>query len=183
MLEVALATHRIAAGAPSLLPTHPQYGALRTRCRSPSRRTRPSLTAFGSTWTAGAGCRATWQNILSSTSPPSTPLWSRMRDALETPRHRRAIERRRRHSSTDGDGGDPPPGGKCRRASQGSRGQAGYVSLRQGRQDPALRQPPGRATLSVQLKFVMYNPYNIYLHAPTRAAGSTARSGRCPTAA
>ena len=55
----ALAQHRITAALHGLLPTHPQYAALRRRWRSRRRPKRPRSTASASTWTAGAGCRAT----------------------------------------------------------------------------------------------------------------------------
>ena len=59
----------------------------------------PSATGSGSTWTAGAGCRATSAtNISSSTSPDSTRRWSRTASIAGSTRRLRARPRRRPRS-------------------------------------------------------------------------------------
>ena len=80
LLEAALVTNRIPEVLNGLLPTHPQYGALQDGAvdRSADRSRRRS-TRSGSTWTAGAGCRATLaRNISSSTCRRSMRRWSKM---------------------------------------------------------------------------------------------------------
>ena len=95
-----LRTHSIAAALNGLLPTHPQYAALKAALEmTPGDARPPSATASGSTWTAGAGCRASSAtNISSSTCPASTRPWSRTASTAGSSGRSPARPRRRRRS-------------------------------------------------------------------------------------
>ena len=135
----ALATAPDCAGRSSrCLPTHPQYGALKNALSiSQAGRYRAASTASGSTWTAGAGCRATLAtNISSSTSRLSRDAGRKWRDPLEAPRDRRRDQDADPAIDVDGHRRNPQPVvGSADQHHKGSRGQAGLCRAQgQGRQ-------------------------------------------------
>ena len=137
-----------AAALDGLLPTHPQYAALKAALAvTPASRHGRSATASGSTWTAGAGCRATSaRSTSSSTCRASTRRWSRTAStAGSSGRSPASCRPRRRSSSATRDRRDPQSVvGSAQEHREGSRGQEG---LRPGqgrrRQDPALAPAAG----------------------------------------
>jgi murein L,D-transpeptidase YcbB/YkuD len=168
MLLAALATHRVPAVLNTLLPTHPQYGALknalaladksdtaklnRIRLNMDRWRWLPrdlgdkyiivNVPAFYATLVEKGVTRWKQRAIAGATKTP-TPQLSAMATGVilnpwwEVPK---SIEPE-------------------------VRGKAGYVSVK-GKDGKVQRwrQPPGPTNALGQLKFVMYNEQNIYLH-------------------
>jgi len=168
MLEVALATHRIAPVLQSLVPTHPQYGALKTalsiakpsdtalinRIRLNMDRWRwlprdlgqkyiiVNVPAFHATLVENGVTRWKHRAIAGAIKTPTPQLNVMATGVILNPWW------------------EVPPS-----ITKEVAGKAGYVALK-GKDGKVQRwrQPPGPSNALGQLKFVMYNPYNIYLH-------------------
>jgi len=168
MLEVALVTHRIAPVLQSLLPTHPQYGALKTalsiakpddtalrnRIRLNMDRWRwlprdlgekyiiVNVPAFHATLVENGVTRWKHRAIAGAMKTPTPQLSALATGVILNPWW------------------EVPPS-----ITKEVAGKPGYVALK-GKDGKVQRwrQPPGPSNALGQLKFVMYNPYNIYLH-------------------
>ena len=168
LLEAALATHRVAPILQSLLPTHPQYGALKTalsiakpgdaalrnRIRLNMDRWRwlprelgdkyiiVNIPAFYATLVENGVTRWKHRAIAGAIKTPTPQLNVMATGVILNPWW------------------EVPPS-----ISKEVAGKPGYVALKG--KDGKLqrwRQPPGPNNALGQLKFVMYNQYNIYLH-------------------
>ena len=138
------------------------------RSRSRPRPRRRSSTASASTWTAGAGCRATSGRSISSSTCPSfhatlvengVTRWKRkaIAGAIKTPTPQLSVM---------ATGVILNPSWEVPKSIWHEvAGKPGYVTIKD-KNGKFVRwsQPPGPSNALGQLKFVMYNPYNIYLH-------------------
>jgi murein L,D-transpeptidase YcbB/YkuD len=168
MLEAALATHRVPAVLQTLLPTHPQYASLknalalsdkadtakinRIRLNMDRWRWLPrelgekyiivNVPAFYATLVENGTTRWKHRAIAGATKTP-TPQLSAMATGVQL-----------------NPWWEVPPS-----ISKEVAGKAGFVAVKgEGGKVQRWRQPPGPANALGQLKFVMYNPHNIYLH-------------------
>jgi murein L,D-transpeptidase YcbB/YkuD len=168
MLEVALATHRIAPVLQTLLPTHPQYGALKTaltvakptdtalvnRIKLNMDRWRwlprdlgqkyiiVNVPAFHATLVENGVTRWKHRAIAGAIKTPTPQLNVMATGVILNPWW------------------EVPPS-----ITKEVAGKPGYVALKgEDGKVKRWRQPPGPNNALGQLKFVMYNPYNIYLH-------------------
>jgi murein L,D-transpeptidase YcbB/YkuD len=179
MLEAALITNRIPEVLNTLLPTHPQYGALRTALSVTPGTRRNRSTRSGSTWTVGVGCRASGPKYIIVNVPSYyatlvedgvTRFKTRaVAGAIKTPTPQL-------NATAVGVILNPwwevPPS-----ISKEVAGKAGFVALKgKDGKIQRWRQPPGPTNALGQLKFVMYNEQNIYLHDTNAKAASIARS-------
>ena len=151
------------------LPTHPQYGALKTALIDrQAERHGAASTASGSTWTAGAGCRATLATKYIIVNVPAFHA-TLVENGVTRWKHRAiagAIKTPTPQLNVMATGvilnpwWEVPPS-----ITKEVAGKPGYVALK-GKDGKVQRwrQPPGPNNALGQLKFVMYNPYNIYLH-------------------
>jgi len=168
LLEAALVTNRIPEALGGLLPTHPQYGSLRTalqvtppteidkvnRIRLNMDRWRwlprelgqkyiiVNVPAFHATLVENGVTRWKHRAIAGAIKTPTPQLNVMATGVILNPWW------------------EVPPS-----ISKEVAGKPGYVALKG--KDGKLqrwRQPPGPSNALGQLKFVMYNPYNIYLH-------------------
>jgi len=168
LLEAALITNRIPEVLDGLLPTHPQYGALRTALSITPRtdvrkinkirlnmdrwRWLPrdlgqkyiivNVPAFHATLVENGVTRWKHRAIAGAIKTPTPQLSVLATGVILNPWW------------------EVPPS-----ISKEVAGKPGYVALKG--KDGKLqrwRQPPGPSNALGQLKFVMYNPYNIYLH-------------------
>jgi len=168
LLEAALVTNRIPEVLNSLLPTHPQYGALRTALSiAPRTDTKKinkirlnmdrwrwlpkdlgqkyiivNVPAFHATLVENGVTRWKHRAIAGAIKTPTPQLSVMATGVILNPWW------------------EVPPS-----ISKEVAGKPGYVSVK-GKDGKAQRwrQPPGPSNALGQLKFVMYNPYNIYLH-------------------
>jgi len=168
LLEAALVTNRIPEVLSSLLPSHPQYGALRTalsiaaptdakkvnkiRLNMDRWRWLPrelgdkyiivNVPAFHATLVENGVTRWKHRAIAGAIKTPTPQLSVMATGVILNPWW------------------EVPPS-----ISKEVAGKAGYVSVK-GKDGKVQRwrQPPGPSNALGQLKFVMYNPYNIYLH-------------------
>ena len=178
MLEAALATRRVPAVLQTLLPTHPQYASLknalakadkadtakidRIRLNMDRWRWLPrdlgeryiivNVPAFHATLVENGVTRWKQRAIAGATKTPTPQLSAMATGVMLNPWW------------------EVPPS-----ISREVAGKAGYVAVK-GKDGKVQRwrQPPGPANALGQLKFVMYNPHNIYLHdtnARSRFAG------------
>jgi murein L,D-transpeptidase YcbB/YkuD len=178
MLEAALATRRVPAVLQTLLPTHPQYASLknalakadkadsakinRIRLNMDRWRWLPrdlgeryiivNVPAFHATLVENGVTRWKQRAIAGATKTPTPQLSAMATGVILNPWW------------------EVPPS-----ISREVAGKAGYVAVK-GKDGKVQRwrQPPGPANALGQLKFVMYNPHNIYLHdtnARSRFAG------------
>jgi len=178
MLEAALATHRVPAVLNTLLPTHPQYAALknalaladkadtakinRIKLNMDRWRWLPrdlgskyiivNVPAFHATLVENGVTRWKQRAIAGATKTPTPQLSAMATGVMLNPWW------------------EVPPS-----ITKEVAGKPGYVAVR-GKDGKVQRwrQPPGPANALGQLKFVMYNPQNIYLHdtnARSRFAG------------
>ena len=167
MLEVALATHRIAPVLQSLLPSHPQYGALKTalsiakptdtalvnRIKLNMDRWRwlprdlgekyiiVNVPAFHATLVENGVTRWKHKAIAGATKTPTPQLSVLATGVILNPSW------------------EVPPS-----ITREVVGKPGYVPVRKDGKIIRWSQPPGPSNALGQLKFVMYNPHNIYLH-------------------
>ena len=167
MLEAALATHRVAAVLQSLHPTHTQYGFLRqalamtdkadtakiNRIRLNMDRWRwlprdlgnkyiiVNVPAFHATLVENGTTRWKQKAIAGAITTPTPQLSVMAVGVMLNPWW------------------EVPPS-----ISKEVAGKPGYVALKKDGKLLRWRQPPGPANALGQLKFVMYNPQNIYLH-------------------
>ena len=168
LLEAALATHRVAPILQSLLPTHPQYGALKTalsiakpgddalrnRIRLNMDRWRwlprdlgqkyiiVNVPAFHATLVENGVTRWKHRAIAGAIKTPTPQLNVLATGVILNPWW------------------EVPAS-----ISKEVAGKPGYVALRgKDGKIQRWRQPPGPSNALGQMKFVMYNPYNIYLH-------------------
>jgi len=168
LLEAALVTNRLPEALNGLLPTHPQYGSLRTalqvtppteidkvnRIRLNMDRWRwlprdlgqkyiiVNVPAFHATLVENGVTRWKHRAIAGAIKTPTPQLNVMATGVILNPWW------------------EVPPS-----ISKEVAGKPGYVALKG--KDGKLqrwRQPPGPNNALGQLKFVMYNPYNIYLH-------------------
>jgi murein L,D-transpeptidase YcbB/YkuD len=168
LLEQALATRSLAATLDGLLPTHPQYGALRyalevtpkaetsklNRIRLNMDRWRwlprdlgqkyiiVNVPAFHATLVENGVTRWKQRAIAGAIKTPTPQLSVMATGVILNPSW------------------EVPPS-----ISKEVAGKPGYVAIK-GKDGKFVRwsQPPGPANALGQLKFVMYNPHNIYLH-------------------
>ncbi len=168
LLEAALVTNRIPEALNGLLPSHPQYGALRTalsvaprtdadkinkirlnmdRWRWLPRDLGPkyiivNVPAFHATLVENGVTRWKHRAIAGAIKTPTPQLSVMATGVILNPWW------------------EVPPS-----ISNEVAGKPGYVSVK-GKDGKVQRwrQPPGPSNALGQLKFVMYNPYNIYLH-------------------
>ena len=178
MLEAALATRRVPAVLQTLLPTHPQYASLknalakadkadtakvnRIRLNMDRWRWLPrdlgeryiivNVPAFHATLVENGVTRWKQRAIAGATKTPTPQLSAMATGVMLNPWW------------------EVPPS-----ISREVAGKPGYVAVK-GKDGKVQRwrQPPGPANALGQLKFVMYNPHNIYLHdtnARSRFAG------------
>ena len=168
LLEQALSTHRIAETLNDLLPTHPQYGALRyalevtpkaetsklNRIRLNMDRWRwlprdlgqkyiiVNVPAFHATLVENGVTRWKQRAIAGAIKTPTPQLSVMATGVILNPSW------------------EVPPS-----IAKEVAGKPGYVAIK-GKDGKFVRwsQPPGPANALGQLKFVMYNPQNIYLH-------------------
>ena len=178
MLDAALATHRVPAVLQTLLPTHPQYASLKNalaladkadtakinrirlnmdRWRWLPRELGPkyiivNVPAFYATLVENGVTRWKHRAIAGATKTPTPQLSTMATGVMLNPWW------------------EVPPS-----ISKEVAGKPGYVAVK-GKDGKVQRwrQPPGPANALGQLKFVMYNPHNIYLHdtnARSRFAG------------
>jgi L,D-transpeptidase YcbB len=168
MLEVALATHRIVPVLQTLLPTHPQYGALKTalsvakpadtasvnRIKLNMDRWRwlprdlgqkyiiVNVPAFHATLVENGVTRWKHKAIAGAIKTPTPQLSVLATGVILNPWW------------------EVPPS-----ITKEVAYKPGYVALKgKDGKIQRWRQPPGPSNALGQLKFVMYNPYNIYLH-------------------
>jgi L,D-transpeptidase YcbB len=181
MLEAALVTHRISAILNSLLPTHPQYGFLknalavsdkadtaklnRIRLNMDRWRWLPrdlgqkyiivNVPAFHATLVENGVTRWKHRAIAGATKTPTPQLSVMATGVILNPWW------------------EVPPS-----ITKEVAGKPGYVALK-GKDGKVQRwrQPPGPSNALGQLKFVMYNPYNIYLHDTNARSRFNATSG------
>ena len=178
MLDAALATHRVPAVLQTLLPAHPQYASLknalamadkadtaklnRIRLNMDRWRWLPrelgqkyiivNVPAFYATLVENGVTRWKHKAIAGATKTPTPQLSAMATGVMLNPWW------------------EVPPS-----ISKEVAGKPGYVAVK-GKDGKVQRwrQPPGPANALGQLKFVMYNPQNIYLHdtnARSRFAG------------
>jgi murein L,D-transpeptidase YcbB/YkuD len=178
MLEAALATRRVPAVLQTLLPTHPQYASLknalakadkadsakinRIRLNMDRWRWLPrdlgeryiivNVPAFHATLVENGVTRWKQRAIAGATKTPTPQLSAMATGVILNPWW------------------EVPTS-----ISREVAGKSGYVAVK-GKDGKVQRwrQPPGPANALGQLKFVMYNPHNIYLHdtnARSRFAG------------
>lgn len=168
LLEAALVTNRVPEVLNSLLPTHPQYGALRTalsiapttdaqkinkiRLNMDRWRWLPrdlgekyiivNVPAFHATLVENGVTRWKHRAIAGAIKTPTPQLSVMATGVILNPWW------------------EVPTS-----ISKEVAGKSGYVSVK-GKDGKVQRwrQPPGPSNALGQLKFVMYNPYNIYLH-------------------
>jgi murein L,D-transpeptidase YcbB/YkuD len=168
LLEVALVTNRVPEILNSLLPTHPQYGALRTALsiapRTDARKINKirlnmdrwrwlpkdlgqkyiivNVPAFHATLVENGVTRWKHRAIAGAIKTPTPQLSVMATGVILNPWW------------------EVPPS-----ITKEVAGKPGYVALK-GKDGKVQRwrQPPGPNNALGQLKFVMYNPYNIYLH-------------------
>ena len=168
LLEEALLRHRIPEALNGLLPTHPQYGALRTALGSqanadPAMRNRIRLNMDRWRWLP----RELGQKYIIVNVPSfhatlvenGATRWKQraIAGAIKTPTPQ---------LSTMATGVVLNPWWEVPTSiSREVAGKAGFVAVK-GKDGKVQRwrQPPGPANALGQLKFVMYNKYNIYLH-------------------
>ncbi|HKX92434.1 MAG TPA: L,D-transpeptidase family protein [Sphingomicrobium sp.] len=167
MLRAALAQHNIPGALRNLLPTHPQYAALKaslaaTPATDEATRDRLRLNLDRWRWLPRdlgqkyiivnvPGFHATlvengvnrWKHkaIAGATSTPTPQLSAMAEGVIVNPWW------------------EVPPS-----ITKEVAGKPGYVALKKDGKILRWRQPPGPANALGQLKFVMYNPQNIYLH-------------------
>jgi murein L,D-transpeptidase YcbB/YkuD len=168
MLEAALATNRVSAVLQTLLPTHPQYGALknaltvtdkadtakinRIRLNMDRWRWLPrdlgqkyiivNVPAFYATLVENGVTRWKQRAIAGSTKTPTPQLTAMATGVVLNPWWEVPTSINKEVA-----------------------GKAGFVAVK-GKDGKVQRwrQPPGPTNALGQMKFVMYNPYNIYLH-------------------
>jgi murein L,D-transpeptidase YcbB/YkuD len=168
MLEVALATHRIAPVLQSLLPTHPQYGALKNALIV----AKPSDTALINRIKLNMD-RWRWlpRDLGEKYIIVNVPAFhaTLVENGVTRWKHRAiagAMKTPTPQLSALATGVILNPWWEVPKSIEGEvRGKNGYVAVK-GKDGKAQRwrQPPGPSNALGQLKFVMYNPYNIYLH-------------------
>ncbi len=168
LLEAALVTNRIPEVLNSLLPTHPQYGALKTalavsspadakkinkiRLNMDRWRWLPrdlgqkyiivNVPAFHATLVENGVTRWKHKAIAGAIKTPTPQLSVMATGVILNPWW------------------EVPPS-----ITKEVAGKPGYVALKgKDGKIQRWRQPPGPSNALGQLKFVMYNPYNIYLH-------------------
>ena len=168
LLEAALVTNRIPEVLNSLLPTHPQYGALRTalsitptaevkklnkiRLNMDRWRWLPkdlgqkyiivNVPAFHATLVENGVTRWKHKAIAGAIKTPTPQLSVMATGVILNPWW------------------EVPPS-----ITREVAGKPGFVALKgKDGKIQRWRQPPGPSNALGQLKFVMYNPYNIYLH-------------------
>jgi murein L,D-transpeptidase YcbB/YkuD len=168
MLEAALATHRVPAVLQTLLPTHPQYASLknalamsdkadtakinRIRLNMDRWRWLPrelgdkyiivNVPAFYATLVENGVTRWKHRAIAGATKTPTPQLSAMATGVMLNPWW------------------EVPTS-----ISKEVAGKVGFVAVKgEGGKVQRWRQPPGPTNALGQLKFVMYNPYNIYLH-------------------
>ena len=167
LLVGALEQHRIPEALRGLLPTHPQYGALKTaltvakpgdtalvnRIKLNMDRWRwlprelgdkyiiVNVPAFHATLVENGVTRWKHRAIAGAIKTPTPQLNVMATGVILNPWW------------------EVPPS-----ISKEVAGKPGYVALKKDGKLQRWRQPPGPNNALGQLKFVMYNPYNIYLH-------------------
>ena len=168
MLEAALATHRVPAVLQTLLPTHPQYASLknalaladkadtakinRIKLNMDRWRWLPrelgdkyiivNVPAFYATLVENGVTRWKHRAIAGATKTPTPQLSAMATGVMLNPWW------------------EVPTS-----ISKEVAGKAGFVAVKGGDgKAQRWRQPPGPTNALGQLKFVMYNPQNIYLH-------------------
>jgi murein L,D-transpeptidase YcbB/YkuD len=167
LLVSALEQHRIPEALRGLLPTHPQYGALKTaltvakpsdtalvnRIKLNMDRWRwlprdlgqkyiiVNVPAFHATLVENGVTRWKHRAIAGAIKTPTPQLNVMATGVILNPWW------------------EVPPS-----ISKEVAGKPGYVALKKDGKLQRWRQPPGPNNALGQLKFVMYNPYNIYLH-------------------
>jgi murein L,D-transpeptidase YcbB/YkuD len=179
LLDQALATHSLAATLDGLLPTHPQYGALRyaleitpkaeasklNRIRLNMDRWRwlprdlgqkyiiVNVPAFHATLVENGVTRWKQRAIAGAIKTPTPQLSVMATGVILNPSW------------------EVPPS-----ISKEVAGKPGYVAIKD-KNGKFVRwsQPPGPSNALGQLKFVMYNPHNIYLHDTNARSRFTSR--------
>ena len=166
LLRSALAQHSIAASLRGLLPTHPQYAALKAALASPQSdpqaqgrirlnmdrwRWLPrdlgqkyiivNVPGFHATLVENGVNRWKHKAIAGATKTPTPQLAVMATGVMLNPWW------------------EVPPS-----ITREVAGKPGYVALKKDGKVLRWRQPPGPSNALGQLKFVMYNPQNIYLH-------------------
>jgi hypothetical protein len=184
LLRASLAQHRVGEALQGLLPTHPQYAALRKALEiTPKTETgkidRIRLNMDRWRWLPrDLGERYIIVNVPAYTA-------ALVENGVTVSRHRAvagAIKTPTPQLMATATGVILNPWWEVPKSIEPEvRGKAGYVPLKGA--DGKIqrwRQPPGPRNALGQIKFVMYNPQNIYLHDTTAKTSSTRR--RAPTA-
>ena len=180
LLEAALVTNRIPEVLNGLLPAHPQYASLRTALSVTPRtqvdkinkirlnmdrwRWLPrdlgqkyiivNVPAFHATLVENGVTRWKHRAIAGAIKTPTPQLSVMATGVILNPWW------------------EVPPS-----ISKEVAGKPGYVALKKDGKLVRWRQPPGPSNALGQLKFVMYNPYNIYLHDTNARSRFNATSG------
>jgi L,D-transpeptidase YcbB len=180
LLEAALVTNRISEVLNGLLPAHPQYASLRTALSVTPRtqidkinkirlnmdrwRWLPrdlgqkyiivNVPAFHATLVENGVTRWKHRAIAGAIKTPTPQLSVMATGVILNPWW------------------EVPPS-----ISKEVAGKPGYVALKKDGKLVRWRQPPGPSNALGQLKFVMYNPYNIYLHDTNARSRFNATSG------
>jgi len=168
LLESALIQHRVADALRGLLPTHPQYGALKNALSV----AKPGNTALINRVKLNMD-RWRWlpRDLGDKYIIVNVPAFhaTLVEDGVTRWKHRAiagAIKTPTPQLSALATGVILNPWWEVPQSiSKEVAGKPGYVALKG--KDGKLqrwRQPPGPSNALGQLKFVMYNPYNIYLH-------------------
>ena len=168
LLRTALAQHRVGEALTGLLPTHPQYLALKHALEvTPKTETakidRIRLNMDRWRWLPrNLGERYIIVNVPAYTA-------ALVEDGVTVSRHRAvsgAVKTPTPQLMANAVGVILNPWWEVPKSIEGEvRGRPGYV-LSEGK-NPHWRQPPGPRNALGQIKFVMYNPQNIYLHDTT----------------
>ena len=168
LLEAALVTNRVPEVLNSLLPTHPQYGALRTALSIAPRTDAQKINKIRLNMD-----RWRWlpRDLGDKYIIVNVPAFhaTLVENGVTRWKHRAiagAIKTPTPQLSVMATGVILNPWWEVPTSiSKEVAGKPGYVSVK-GKDGKAQRwrQPPGPSNALGQLKFVMYNPYNIYLH-------------------
>jgi murein L,D-transpeptidase YcbB/YkuD len=167
LLDAALAQHRVGDALRGLLPTHPQYGALRTALADPANAAQVNTIRLNmDRWRwlpRDLGTRYIIANVPAYTA-------TLVENGVAVSRHKAvagAIKTPTPQLSAMATGVILNPWWEVPTSiSKEVAGKKGFVAVK----DPVTgvvqrwRQPPGPANALGQMKFVMPNPYAIYLH-------------------
>lgn len=171
LLRTALQQHRVGDALRGLLPTHPQYAALKHALEVTPKAEGPKINRIRlnmDRWRwlpRDLGERYIIVNVPAYTA-------ALVENGVTVARHRAvagALKTQTPQLMAEATGVIFNPWWEVPKSIEGEvRGKAGYVALKSP--DGKIvrwRQPPGPRNALGQVKFVMYNPHNIYLHDTT----------------